>query len=483
MAGNVGIAHLVVAAPTEGERRRPLRIQTGKLDDLVHRDAGQLRSALDGESRLRLTHKVVYRGRLRAIDLDDAGKRRCRNLPVTRRCAGGRVDDEERVLRARFRLLRRRVFHMIAKQLARCRIHKERHGGMLPHEIIVRQPLVEDDADHTEEQRGVRAGDDGHPLIGFTGGRGEMRVDGDHPRAGFLGLEEQPHLRQRGLAEVAAHGEHKPGFRPIAGIGRGSGEAPAIPDRRVQAVAKAHVDAGEAAGTGLQDRGQKARVRLRTAHDHNGVLAMRGLDVFQRSANLIERLIPADLNELVGTTVANAFERCLHTLVAIDMLYLGNALQADGLISIVRARIVGLHQHHAAIAHRALQGAHAAAMRLMERASRILLRNLGSICLSWSQPCLSRCHTGDASRAERSRPADAFEKASAREPKFGRVRFCHFSSSWFVISGYAAITQTPHHLDVARPRFSIPPLRTRSGCGSPYGKPARFRYLHYMKLS
>ena len=124
---------------------------------------------------------------------------------------------------------------------------------MICHEGFVRQPFVEDDANHAQEQGRIGSGSDRHPFVGFSGGGREVRVYGDHLRAGLFGFEEHAYLWQGRFAEIAAYGKNEFGINPIARVSRRSGIASAVADCRVQAIANAHVDTREASRTCAQD--------------------------------------------------------------------------------------------------------------------------------------------------------------------------------------------------------------------------------------
>ena len=104
------------------------------------------------------------------------------------------------------------------------------------------------------------------------------------------------------------------------------------------------------------------------------------------------------LHELVRTALAGPLEGRLHAARAVDVLDLRDALQADRLVAIVNA-VVRLHLHQTAVAHRAAQGTHAAAVLLVIRACDALLAH---------------------GRMLRSRRADARVGLRRREPAFGR---------------------------------------------------------------
>ena len=69
-------------------------------------------------------------------------------------------------------------------------------------EINIIELVVEDVADHAQEQRSIGTDLDGDPLIGFASRRGEVRVDADHARTGLLSLIQAASGGKRRLAEV-----------------------------------------------------------------------------------------------------------------------------------------------------------------------------------------------------------------------------------------------------------------------------------------
>ena len=105
-----------------------------------------------------------------------------------------RVPHEEGVLLAGLGLFGVRILRVVAHELARRDVHEERKRGVVQHEVLVVELLVEDDAGHAEEECGIGARRDGHPLIRFAGRRGEVGIHRHHAGAGFLRLEEQAHV-------------------------------------------------------------------------------------------------------------------------------------------------------------------------------------------------------------------------------------------------------------------------------------------------
>ena len=424
MTCDIGVRHLVVAAPAERQARRALCVLAGKLADLVFGDAGDARRPCGRVGRVGFDHDVVHRARGGAGDGRRAGKRRGRDRGIRSGGTGRRVDHEEGVDAALLGLFRGFVDRVVADELARRRIDEERQARVLGHELLIGEPLFEDDRDHAQEQRGVGAGLDGHPFVGLRGGGGEMRVDRDHLRAGFLRLEEQADLGKRRLAEVRPDGEHHAGIDPVARVGGGGGIAAAVADRRIEAVSDADVDAGEPAAASAQKRRQVRGVHFRRRHDHDRVLAAFGLDALDAIGDGVERLIPADLGELVRSALARALERRLDAPCAVDMLDLGDALQADGAVAVVGACGIRLDKHHAAVAHGALQRAHAAAMRLMVGAGGVFGRLLVGFGGTRHKPASRLGHARRSGKPERgSRGACALEKASAGKAVFQARRF------------------------------------------------------------
>ena len=173
-------------------------------------------------------------------------------------------------------------------------------------------------------------------------------------------------------------------------------------------------EAVETAGLRAQHGGKETEVGLGGGQHHDGVAAvgvLRGLDEL---GDLVERLIPADRLELSASALADALERRLHAALSVDVRDLRDALQADGL-EVGVAHAVGLDLHHAPVAHRARQRAHAPAMALMVGARHMLLgRGLGR---SGRQPTVGSRHARHAGEPRNAgRSAGGLQETATRQP-------------------------------------------------------------------
>ena len=389
VAGDVGVAHLVVAAPAQRQAGRTLGVLAGKLADGGGGHAAYAFSPLGSVLDLLLLEEREHRGAGCAVHVEGALESGLHGRDVVGRLrVRRRVPHEEGVLLAGLGLFGVRILRVVAHELARRDVHEERKRGVVQHEVLVVELLVEDDAGHAEEECGIGARRDGHPLIRFAGRRGEVGIHRHHAGASFLRLEEQAHVGQTGLQEVAAHVEHELGIHPVASLAGGHRVAAAETDGRIQTVADAHVDAGAGIHLRAQHGGQPREVRFGARRDDHAVVSVLALELLELVAHLVERFVPRDRLELARAALSGASKRGLHAMVAVDVLDLGNALHADGFVPVVAA-VVRLNRHHAPVAHRARQRAHAAAVGLVVGERRVLLGGLG---MRRNQPSVSGGH-------------------------------------------------------------------------------------------
>ena len=97
MTCDIRIAHLVVATPSERERRRAFGVKLGELGDLLLRDTGDFGGPGERIGFLVLEQQVVNRAGLDAVDLDRSGQTGGVSL-VERRNLARPVDNPEQVL-------------------------------------------------------------------------------------------------------------------------------------------------------------------------------------------------------------------------------------------------------------------------------------------------------------------------------------------------------------------------------------------------
>ena len=416
--GDVSVGHLVVAAPAERQRRGALGVLLGQACDALGGNARDLGRPINRVGLLAFHELIPHRDRVAAAHLGRAGNRRRGALGVVDRRAGYRIDDEIGILLGCLRLgggcrIDRGDLLMIADEQPRLDVDEERHRRVLRHELLVGEIVVDDMRDHAQKQRRIGARLDGNPLIGLRGRRGIVRVDRHHVRAGFLGVEEREHVGQARLTVVRPHGEHELRALPVARLGGAHRVPRAEAHGRVEPVARAHVDTVETAGLRAQHGSQETEVGLGGGEHHDGVAAvgiLRGLD---KLGDLVERLVPADRLELTAPPLADALERRLHAALPVDVRDLRDALQANGL-EVGVAHAVGLNFHHASVAHRARQRAHAPAVALVVGARYMLLgRGLGR---SRRQPAVGSRHTRNTGEPrDTSRSAGGLQESATRQ--------------------------------------------------------------------
>ena len=285
---------------------------------------------------------------------------------------------------------------------------------MLLDEVLIVELVVEDVADHAQEERGVCAGLDGDPLVCLAGSGGEVGVDHHDAGAGLLGLEEDAGGGEARLAEVGARLDDQLGLGPVAGLGVGHGVAPAHAQRGVEAVAGARVDARVVALSACAEHGgEELDVCLGAVGHHHGAVAVRRLHLLELCGDLVEGLVPADLLEGALSALARAAHGGLHAALAVHMLDLGKALEAAGLVAALRGHVVGLDEHDPAVPHRALERAHASAVRLVVGAGDALLglckrsRGLQPLAAGCHSPCSCKRCAGNAGCFEEAAPRNA----------------------------------------------------------------------------
>ena len=315
---------------------------------------------------------------------------------------------------------------MVAQQRAVGLRHEERQRGARAHVRLVVPAVVQHVRDHAEEQRGVGAGFEGDPLVALRGGRAVMRVDGDGVHARILRVEEGFGLREARLDEVDAHEQQGLAIHPVghaverAHRAQGAGALGAAVDGS-QAVGVAHVDAADGVHGGAQQLAQLGRhLRLHGDAGEHALLAVGVPALPHFLGEVGRRLVPGDGDELVGAALAHALERRLDALGAVDVLDLGEALEADGLQSLF-GFVVRLNQAQAAVAHGALQHAMPAAVSLVIGVGDVLLRL--RVRLGRCEPIVCREHSCSSRNAQRAGcGARGPEKAAAGQRRVWPVR-------------------------------------------------------------
>ena len=233
--------------------------------------------------------------------------------------------------------------------------------------LLVIELVVQDVLGHAQEERGVGACTQVHPHVGLARGGAETRVEAHELRAGLLRIEHATRPHHARLHQVAVRQDDHVRLRPLPHVVEREHTRPG--KGLALAIALTHIVAVESASLGSQDAREKRRetlARLGGILNPEGffpILVLRRLEVL---GDHLECLIPANSLEFPAAALSYAFHWGLDARFAVNVLNLGNALQADVLEPFV---LVGprLHHNETAIAHGALEHAIAQAMLVVVR--------------------------------------------------------------------------------------------------------------------
>ena len=204
------------------------------------------------------------------------------------------------------------------------------------HELVVIPVVFDDEVDHAERQRRVRAGADLEKMLGVGGEVGPARVDADDftaalhavddpcahkavraADAGVLAPDDDilrhlparivvalfKHLGAVGDAGVAVDHAHSSEARGVAGLAR---EAKLAPVRAAVSIAE------------VRDR--TADIAPGALHEDDGLRSEIALELLELFLDDVERLVPCDALEFAAAALADALHRVKEAVLVVKIL-------------------------------------------------------------------------------------------------------------------------------------------------------------------
>ncbi len=164
--------------------------------------------------------------------------------------------------------------------------------------FLVFPAVLENDVQHPEQERDIGPRADAHVLVGLGGGARETRIDHDHLRAGFLGVQHMQHRHRMRFGRVRADVHRALGvLHVVVGVGHRA-VAPGLGNAR---------DRGRVADARLVVAVVRAPQRHPLAQQHRLLVAVLGgadhvqrvgpgflADREQPVADLVHRLVPGE---------------------------------------------------------------------------------------------------------------------------------------------------------------------------------------------
>ena len=185
-------------------------------------------------------------------------------------------------------------------------------------EVEVVEELVDDDVEHRERERGVRARSQRQPQVCLASGFGETRVDVDDLHARKLKVSVAVHGGQRRCSRV-----HAPKDQALRSAQVGLERRPAGDDRlghkRRDPAQKCVVETVRRAELVQEATTRPVIGAGRTASGGNRLSARLGLDLVESLGDLFDRLIVRDLLPLVLALLASALERVVDAGGMVDV--------------------------------------------------------------------------------------------------------------------------------------------------------------------
>ena len=185
-------------------------------------------------------------------------------------------------------------------------------------EVEVVEELVDDDVEHRERERGVRARSQRQPQVCLAGGFGETRVDVDDLHARKLKVSVAVHGGQRRCSRV-----HAPKDQALRSAQVGLERRPAGDDRlghkRRDPAQKCVVETVRRAELVQEATTRPVIGAGRAASGGNRLSARLGLDLVESLGDLFDRLIVRDLLPLVLALLASALERVVDAGGMVDV--------------------------------------------------------------------------------------------------------------------------------------------------------------------
>ena len=201
--------------------------------------------------------------------------------------------------------------------------HQQPEVGLLAHEGLVHQPLVDDHAAHRQRESGVRADPDRHEVAAVDRRGAVVGCDGDDVAAVVAGLGEEVVPRDGAVGRVVGPDQQQLGVKPVVVAVRRVEASEGDVEARVEVVDLGlDVGGGDAEtvedGAGQDHRLRAALARRADAHDRLGARLLDGVQ--HGVGDLGQRLVPGDALELALAALARAPQRMEHALLPVEHL-------------------------------------------------------------------------------------------------------------------------------------------------------------------